>query len=114
MCNLCNCKYKFNFDFFIIQYYLIKRVSLFNFSFKIRLENQSASLPYSGVRPARWQHRQNIYFQAEVRGLNVLPPLGSWVIDASDDDYTHSCTMPVSTRFGPVPVSEAVPPMLAA
>ena len=43
-------QYEFNFEcFFIVMYYLMKRVSLCNLLFKTWPENQSMSLPYAVV-----------------------------------------------------------------
>ena len=48
--------------------------------FQIRPENQSASLPYSGIYGN--VHRATIG-QVDLRGQNVLPQHRAWVIEAS-------------------------------
>ena len=51
-----------------IMYYLIKRVSLLNLLFQFRPENQSASLPYSSLKPPGGNIGRAIISQVDVTG----------------------------------------------
>ena len=89
-------------------------------SFQIRPENQSASLPYSGVRPPSWQHQQSINLTGEFEGLkNVATSwsLGNWewITQWWNEPWEHQCHVPPMSCATSVMCHQChVPPMSCA